>query len=97
MSWPGWAAAPARSDAAVARAGNVVRRFPCQPCSASPHCGSAAWLGVVPRSPHWVNTPVLMEALDRYEQGRLPRSMQLWVEAVLELEHTATAPLRPHC
>ena len=45
----------------------------------------------------WVNTPVLMEALDRYEQGRLPRSMRLWVEAVLELEGPLTAPLRPHC
>ena len=43
------------------------------------------------------NTPVLMEALDRYEQGRLPRSMRLWVEAVLELERPLTAPLRPHC
>ena len=37
------------------------------------------------RSMQWVNTPVLMEALDRYEQGRLPRSMRLWVEAVLEI------------
>ena len=45
----------------------------------------------------WVNTPVLMEALDRYEQRRLPRSMQLWVEAVLELDRSPTTPLRPHC
>jgi hypothetical protein len=52
---------------------------------------------VAPRSPQWVNTPVLMEALDRYEQRRLPRSMQLWVEAVLELDRSATTPLRPHC
>jgi hypothetical protein len=52
---------------------------------------------VAPRSPQWVNTPVLMEALDRYEQQRLPRSMRLWVEAVLELDRPATAPLRPHC
>jgi hypothetical protein len=44
-----------------------------------------------------VNTPVLLEALDRYEQGRLPRSMQLWVEAVLELERSVSTPLRPHC
>ena len=49
------------------------------------------------RSMQWVNTPVLMEALDRYEQGSLPRSMRLWVEAVLELERPLTAPLRPHC
>ncbi|GDX72203.1 hypothetical protein LBMAG39_06360 [Cyanobium sp.] len=52
---------------------------------------------VAPRSPQWVNTPVLMEALDRYEQRRLPRSMQLWVEAVLELDRSPTTPLRPHC
>jgi hypothetical protein len=38
-----------------------------------------------------------MEALDRYEQQRLPRSMQLWVQAVLELDRPSTAPLRPHC
>ena len=49
------------------------------------------------RSMQWVNTPVLMEALDRYEQGRLPRSMRLLVEAVLEIERPLSAPLRPHC
>ena len=64
---------------------------------ASPHCGSPALFAVAPRSPQWVNTPVLMEALDRYEQRRLPRSMQLWVEAVLELDRSPTTPLRPHC
>ena len=49
------------------------------------------------RSLQWVNSPVLLEALERYEQRRLPRSMQLWVEAVLELKTSAQAPLRPHC
>ena len=49
------------------------------------------------RSPQWVNTPVLMEAISRYEQGLLPRSMQLWLQAVLELEQPFNAPLRPHC
>ena len=38
------------------------------------------------RSPHWVNSTVLMEALLRYEQHTLPRSMRLWVEATLELD-----------
>jgi hypothetical protein len=49
------------------------------------------------RSLQWVNSPVLLEALERYEQRRLPRSMQLWVEAVLELKAPAQAPLHPHC
>jgi hypothetical protein len=49
------------------------------------------------RSPHWVNSPVLLEALERYEQRRLPRSMQLWVEAMLELKQPARDPLRVHC
>ena len=44
---------------------------------------------MAPRSPHWVNSPVLLEALERYEQRRLPRSMQLWVEAMLELKAPA--------
>ena len=52
---------------------------------------------MAPRSPQWVNTPVLVEALDRYEQGRLPHSMRRWVEAVLELRQPVQGPLRPHC
>jgi hypothetical protein len=52
---------------------------------------------MAPRSPQWVNTPVLLEALTRYEQGRLPRSMRLWVQAVLELDRPVSGPLRPHC
>ncbi len=56
----------------------------------------------MPRSLHWVNTPVLLEALERYEQRRLPRSLQLWLEAVLEIRATqadglAPSTLRPHC
>ena len=51
----------------------------------------------MPRSLQWVNTPVLQEALERYEQRRLPRSMQLWVEEVLELKAPVELPLRPHC
>ena len=34
---------------------------------------------------HWVNTPVLMEAILRYEQGRLPKSMRLWIEQLLDI------------
>ncbi len=34
----------------------------------------------------WVNTPVLMEAMARYEQGILPKSMMLWVEQLLEIK-----------
>ena len=33
----------------------------------------------------WVNTPVLMEAILRYEQNRLPKPMRLWVEDLLEI------------
>ena len=36
----------------------------------------------------WVNTPVLLQALERYEQGCLPRSMQLWIQQLLELPST---------
>jgi hypothetical protein len=50
-----------------------------------------------PRSPHWVNTPVLMQALERYEQGNLPRSMQLWIQQLLEIEAPSAAPLRKPC
>ncbi|WP_255009071.1 hypothetical protein [Cyanobium sp. ATX 6F1] len=32
-----------------------------------------------------MNTPVLVEALQRYELGLLPLSMRRWVETLLEL------------
>jgi hypothetical protein len=49
------------------------------------------------RSPHWVNTPVLLQAIERYEQDLLPRSMHLWVRGVLELDQEpGSATLRPH-
>ncbi|WP_341899096.1 hypothetical protein [Synechococcus sp. UW140] len=35
--------------------------------------------------PTWVNSPVLMEALLRYEQGMLPQQMRHWLRAVLEI------------
>ncbi|WP_320664958.1 hypothetical protein [Prochlorococcus sp. MIT 1223] len=34
---------------------------------------------------HWVNTPVLMEAILRYEQKRLPKPMRLWIESLLDM------------
>jgi hypothetical protein len=45
----------------------------------------------------WVNAAVLMQALERYEQGVLARPLQLWLEALLELDPKArgTAQLRP--
>lgn len=52
----------------------------------------------MPQRPiQWVNTPVLLEAIERYEQGLLPRSMRLWIEQVLELEAPAKGPLRRAC
>jgi len=35
---------------------------------------------------NWVNTPVIAEALSRYQEGRLPRSITLWLEEILELD-----------
>ena len=34
----------------------------------------------------WVNTPVLSEAIFRYEKGQLSNSMKLWLEQVLEIK-----------
>ena len=42
-----------------------------------------------PTSPEWVNTPVLAEAIRRYEEGLLPRPMVLWVQDLLELDPMA--------
>ena len=41
---------------------------------------------MVRRSPQWINSTVMIEALIRYQEGRLPRSMRLWVEQLLELD-----------
>jgi hypothetical protein len=49
------------------------------------------------RALHWVNTPVLLQAIERYEEGKLPRSMQLWIETLLDLEGTGSGHLRPRC
>ena len=34
----------------------------------------------------WINTPVISEAIFRYEKGLLPNSMKLWLEQVLDIE-----------
>ena len=47
------------------------------------------------RSPEWINSAVLLEALIRYQEGRLPRSMRLWIEALLELDGDPSEPLLP--
>jgi len=52
---------------------------------------------MAPRSLGWVNTPVLLQAIERYEQGLMPRSMQLWLQQLLELDQPLKTPLRrPH-
>ena len=52
------------------------------------------------RSPHWVNSTVLVEALHRYEQNLLPRSMRLWVETMLDIDPSEPVqpllPSQPH-
>jgi hypothetical protein len=50
----------------------------------------------VPSHPiSWINSPVLQEAIQRYEQGRLPRSLTLWLQTVLEIEAPPSDPLIP--
>ena len=41
----------------------------------------------------WINTPVLSEAIFRYEKGLLPKSMKLWLEQVLEINPKKTVSL----
>ena len=33
----------------------------------------------------WINTPVLTEAIYRYEKGLLSNPMKLWLEQVLDI------------
>ena len=50
------------------------------------------------RPPHWVNSPVLVEAIERYEQGLLARPLQLWLQGLLEIDPLdPPAPLKPPC
>ena len=49
------------------------------------------------RNPSWVNSSVLIEALQRYEEQRLSRPLRLWVEATLDLDpELPSAKLLPH-
>ena len=64
---------------------------PCQAPCGPPDCGPATSSPMASRRISWVNTPVLLEAIERYEQGRLPRSLALWLQTVLEIE---APPLR---
>ncbi len=48
------------------------------------------------RTLHWINSPVLFEALIRYEQGRLPRPMKLWVEQLLDIKANENKGLVPN-
>ena len=34
----------------------------------------------------WINTPVITEAIFRYEKGLLTKPMKLWLEQVLEID-----------
>jgi hypothetical protein len=43
----------------------------------------------------WINSPVLIEAIDRYERGSLHRSLALWLQGLLEIEAPPSGPLRP--
>ena len=47
---------------------------------------------------HGQKTPLLLQAMERHEQGLLPRPMRLWLRSpVLELgQEPGSAPLRPH-
>ncbi len=40
------------------------------------------------REIQWINTPVLSEAIFRYEKGLLHNSMKLWLEQALDIEST---------
>ena len=55
----------------------------CRLQAESRHCDHRA--AVLAVAPTWVNSPVLMEALMRYEQGRLPQQMRHWIQGLLEL------------
>ena len=37
------------------------------------------------RTLQWINTPVIMEAMLRYQKGILTGQMKLWIEDVLEI------------
>tara|TARA_B100000700_G_scaffold236442_1_gene262332 strand:+ start:363 stop:521 length:159 start_codon:yes stop_codon:yes gene_type:complete len=49
------------------------------------------------RSIGWINSPVLMEAIVRYQKGLLSHSMKLWIEDVLEIKENQIGDMyKPH-
>lgn len=50
---------------------------------------------VAARRIQWVNTPVLIEAMERQRRGLLPRSMELWLRQLLELPASSPPPDLP--
>ncbi len=61
------------------------------PRDTAPSCSTA----VASRRIQWVNTPVLIEAMERHRQGLLPRPMQLWLQELLELPPASPPPELP--
>ncbi len=41
----------------------------------------------IKRSITWINTPVLMKALERYQEGSLTKPMKMWLEEILEISN----------
>ena len=68
-----------------ALAGDAPRRDTAASCSSA----------VTTRRIQWVNTTVLIEAMERHRQGLLPRSMQLWLQQLLELPPGSPPPELP--
>lgn len=40
---------------------------------------------LTPMAPVWINSPVLLEALQRHHEGRLSGRLSLWLQELLEL------------
>ncbi len=47
------------------------------------------------REIQWVNTPVLMEAITRYEKNLLAKPMRLWIEKLLDINTKSESKLPP--
>jgi len=52
-------------------------------------------VAVAARRIQWVNSPVLLEAIERHRQGLLSRSMQLWLQQLLDLPAGSPPPELP--
>ncbi len=47
------------------------------------------------RKINWINSPVLMEAMIRYEEHRLSKPLELWIEKLLEINPRNGSSLLP--